>query len=159
MIGLAEGTDPQKAGMDAVAAIAKSYEDQPEESRRIDVNGHPGFYAKYADKKTHLHLLWVFMGGKMFRVAGVSDTQRADVLRTSVLSLRALTAQERANVRILRLRIEPARAGETIEAFSKRTGNAFAPPLTAVLNDLDGKPLVAGQLLKIGRREPYQGTR
>lgn len=50
-------------------------------------------------------------------------------------------------MRVVRLRVE---------AFSKRTGNVLKPEMTAVLNDLDGKPLTQGQLLKIARSEVYR---
>jgi hypothetical protein len=57
------------------------------------------------------------------------------------------------------MHIAEARAGESLEAFCKRTGNVFNPELTAVLNDLDDKPLEQGKLLKIGRLEPYRTKR
>jgi predicted Zn-dependent protease len=157
VIGLGDGSDPEKTALETVEAIAQESGKKPVESKRVDVNGHAGFYVMYADRRSHLHLLWVFMGGKMFRMAGVGENQWREALRTSVLSLRPLTAQERAGVRVVRMRIEPALAGETIEALSKRTGNVFTPRLTAVLNDLGGMPLAKGQLVKIARREPFQG--
>lgn len=157
VIGLMEGAqDPEKAGMETVARIEKQTRRRPAEAKKVQVNGHPGWYATYADKRSNLHLLWVWMGGRMFRMAGAGDEPSRAVLKTSVLSLRPMTNQERADVRVLRLRIESARGGERLEDFCKRTGNAFPPEITAVLNDLDGKPLAQGQLLKVGRRESYR---
>jgi predicted Zn-dependent protease len=120
------------------------------------VNGSPGFYAVYAEKKTSLHLLWVFMEGKMYRMAAASGNEWKETLRQSALSLRRLKPEERDQVRVLRLRFESARAGESLEEFSKRTGGGFKPEMIAVLNNLDGKPLAAGQVLKVARWEPYR---
>ena len=156
-MGLMEGSnDPEKVGLETLNRIEKKARKKPVEARRVEVNGHPGFYALYDEKKSNLHLLWVSMGGKMFYMAGGGEDQYKDVLRAAVLTLRPLKAEERANIRALRMRIEAARAGENLEDFCKRTGNIFKPDLTAVLNDLDGKPLTNGQLLKIGRFEPYK---
>jgi len=157
VIGLMKGAkDPEAAALQTLDKIASRTRKKPDEARRVEVNGQPGFYALYTEKKSNLHLLWVAMGGNMFRMAGAGQPQFKESLRAAVLSLRPLVPEERANVRVLRLRIVPAQAGETLEAFSKRTNNSFNPALTAVLNDLDNKPLAAGQLLKIARREPYQ---
>ena len=157
IVGLMEGSNnPEKVGLETLNRIKKKARKKPVEARRVDVNGHPGFYALYDEKKSNLHLLWVSMGGKMFYMAGGGEDQYKDLLRAAVLTLRPLKAEERANIRALRMRIEAARAGENLEDFCKRTGNIFKPDLTAVLNDVDGKPLTNGQLLKIGRFEPYK---
>jgi len=91
----------------------------------------------------------------MFRITGASDPQSKGALRQSALSLRQLNPEQRAKVRVLRLRLEIAREGESLEQFSRRTGSDFKPEMLAVLNNLDSKPLAQGQLLKIARREPY----
>lgn len=156
VVGLMEGAaDPEKPALETVNRIEKKARKKPAEARRVDVNGHPGFYVLYAEKKSNLHLLWVAMGGKMFRMAGLGQDQCKEALRASVLTLRPLQADERAGVKALYMRIATARGGESLQAFCKRTGNAFPPELTAVLNDLDGQPLTPGQLLKIGRYEAY----
>ena len=57
----------------------------------------------------------------------------------------------------LRLRIATARAGETLEQLSERTGNVWDLNETAVSNALFiGDILQEGQLVKIARRERYQ---
>ena len=158
VVGLMEGaTDPEKAAMKTVDRIEKKTRKKPTEARRVEVNGQSGFYVLYAEKKSNLHLLWVAVGGKMFRMAGAGEDQYKEALRASVLTLRPLKADERASVRALRMRVETAQGGESLETFCKRTGNVFKPELTAVLNDLDGKPLTQGQLLKFGRYEAYKG--
>ena len=158
VMGLMEqAADPEKAARETVGLIEKKARKKPTEARRVDVNGNPGFYVLYAEKKSNLHLLWVTMGGKTFRMAGVGQGPYQEALRASVLTLRPLKADERASIKALHMRIETARGGESLEAFCKRTGNVFQPELTAVLNDLDGKPLKQGQLLKTARYEAYKG--
>jgi predicted Zn-dependent protease len=157
VVGLVEGAaDPEKAALETLTSIEKKSRKKPADARRVEVNGHPGYYALYADKKSNLHLLWVAMGGKMFRMAGAGEETWKEALRAAALSLRPLKPEERAQVRVVRLRLEAARAGESVEAFSKRTGNVLKPEMTAVLNDLDGRPLTQGQLLKIARSEVYR---
>jgi len=156
VIGLAEGTnDPAEAAARTLLRIDEQKHKRPVEAGRVEVNGNPGFLAVYGEKETSLHLLWVFMGGKMFRITGASDPQSKGALRQSALSLRQLNPEQRAKVRVLRLRLEIAREGESLEQFSRRTGSDFKPEMLAVLNNLDSKPLAQGQLLKIARREPY----
>jgi predicted Zn-dependent protease len=157
VVGLVEGPlDPEKAAQQTITAIEKNARKKPAETRSLQVNSHPGYYALYAQKKSNLHLLWVVMGGKLFRMAGVGEDQWKQSLRDSALSLRPLPTADRASIRVLRLRLDSPRAGESLDAFCKRTNNAFKPELTAVLNDLDGQTLKPGQLLKIARWEPYK---
>ena len=157
IIGLMpETVNPDEAANATIAAIEQQRRKKPADARRVDVHGNPAFYAVYAEKKSSLHLLWLTMGGKTFRIAGVSDDQRREALRAAALSLRPLSPEDKARVRVLRLRILAARSGESLEAFCKRTDSFFKPELIAVLNDLGSKPLAQGQLLKVGRLEPYK---
>lgn len=160
VVGLIEGgQDPESAGKQTLGYLQQKARKTPAEARAVDVNGHPGFYAMYVEKKTHLHLLWVSMGGKMFRMAGVGDDPWKEALRQAALSLRPLTAAEKAKVPVLRLRIETAGNGETLSAFCERTRCAFKPRIVQVLNGIEGETLQPGQKLKIARLEPYKAAR
>lgn len=65
-------------------------------------------------------------------------------------SFRALSADERATAKPLRLRAAGARAGETLSDLDRRTGNRWELPETAVANGIaEGARLQAGQLVKI----------
>ncbi|MBI4891520.1 MAG: M48 family metalloprotease [Acidobacteria bacterium] len=156
LVGLAEGRDPELAGRETAGQIEVKAKMKPVEARRLEVNGYPAFYVLFVHKKSNLHMLWVSMGGKMFRMAGIGVDEYMQALKTSVGSLRPLTAGERAAVKVTRLRLVAAKAGESVEAFSKRTGNTMKPALTEALNDLDGAPLKDGQVLKIVRSEAYR---
>jgi predicted Zn-dependent protease len=156
VIGLGDkAKSPEDAGSQAVEAIAKEAKRQPAESRKVDVNGHPGYYARFEDRRANMHLLWVALGGQVFRMAGAADEEGKEALRKSAFSLRMLRADERSNVRVLLMRLEPARANESVKAFCERTKSHFKPELIAVLNDLVDKPLARGQLVKVVRWEPY----
>ncbi len=111
------------------------------------------------EKKIHLYLLWVSMGAKTFRMAGAGDDPWKEALRQAALSLRPLTAAEKAKVAVLRLRIETARDGETLNAFCERTRSAFKPQIVQALNGAGGGTLKQGQKLKIARLEPYRSGR
>jgi predicted Zn-dependent protease len=160
VVGLVgDAADAQKEALATLAVIDLKGGLKPAEARRVEVNGHPGYYALFSEKRANLHLLWLGMGGKVFRMAAAGEEKWREAMRQAVFSLRPLNPEERAQVRILRMRVESARAGESLDALSKRAGNAFDPVLTSMLNDLDGKPLQAGQLIKIARWEPYPGGR
>jgi predicted Zn-dependent protease len=65
-----------------------------------------------------------------------------------------LTDAERSTVTGKRLRMAAARQGERLENLGARTGNAWTPALTALVNDLNpDAPLNDGQLIKIVREE------
>jgi predicted Zn-dependent protease len=159
VVGLAEGKDAESAGREAVARVTLETKQQPAEERRVDVNGNPGYYARFEDRKSNLHLLWVRMDAMVFRMVGIGDAAQREPLRKAAFSLRTLKPEERDKVRALRMRIESARGGETMEALCKRTRSHFQPAIVALLNDLDDRPLGQGQQVKIVRWEPYQTKR
>ena len=78
-------------------------------------------------------------------------------LATRIRCFRPLHPRERASIRETRLRIVPARGGETLAELSQRTGNAWNLQQTAVANGLfaDAR-LEEGQLLKVAISQPYK---
>ena len=108
-------------------------------------------------------LTWVALGPRIYRLSAASAPQNAEKFAgraaQMVRSLRTLTPEERAAVTVDRLRLERAKKGETIAAFSARTTNVYDVHRTAIANDLEvGAKLSEGQLLKIGVRGPYRAT-
>ena len=105
-------------------------------------------------------ITWIAYDGMIFRlIAGVQPgTLRSyeGVLRKFSHGFRPLTPEERARITELRLRVAPARPGESLAELSARTHNEWDPAYTAVANGLaPGAPLAPGALLKIAVREPY----
>jgi predicted Zn-dependent protease len=95
----------------------------------------------------------------MFRISALTTPDRyaahAAELRSSALSFRALTPKERASVRMVRLRIVPAAAGETLADVSRRTRNVWTLARTANANAVaESAPLPAGFAVKVAVVEP-----
>jgi hypothetical protein len=71
-------------------------------------------------------------------------------------SFRPLTPQQRRSIRVRRLQIATALAGESLQQLAERTGNQWNLQETAVMNDLFADAtLVEGQLVKIVISVPY----
>jgi len=109
------------------------------------------------------HITWIAYQGNIFRLIGISVSTSSDryagVFRSVARSFRPLTARERESIRETRLRIVPARAGESLREISDRTGNRWNVQETAVMNDLFADaPLREAQLVKVAVSERYEGS-
>jgi predicted Zn-dependent protease len=93
-------------------------------------------------------------------VAGRADFEAlAPLLSDSARSFHALAASERASIREDRLRIERARAGDTLDSVLKRSGSHWTADQAGAANTLaPDAALSSGQLVKVTRPEPYEGT-
>ncbi len=154
------GVDAETAAAKTIEFIQKKYRKKPAESKPVVVDGNRGYYAAYAEgskkKAVTFHLLWLTVDDKVFRVVAAGSDDFREAMRNSVFSLKRLSAADRKSIKVLRLRVVPARAGETVEELSRRAENIAKPGITAVLNDIapDTK-LKQGQLLKVARLESY----
>jgi predicted Zn-dependent protease len=109
----------------------------------------------------YAQITFVAFDDVVFRLNGITTAGSAEKFtgrfQTAARTFRAITAEERDEVKILRLAVVQAQRGETLVGLSARTGNALPLPETGVLNDLFlDTPLVEGQFVKIGRAEPYR---
>jgi len=107
-----------------------------------------------------MDITWVAYRGNVYRVTGVGEAvavaAQQPAIRSVARGLRSLGPEEKKSVQVTRLRSAPARAGESLEAFSARTGNTWKPSDLAVANDLFvDATLKDGQLLKIAVEEAY----
>ena len=108
----------------------------------------------------HMYFLWVAYRGRLYQFIGLGPERYRPLLRDTALSFRPLTSNERASIRETRLRIVPAKAGESLSELSARTGNELDVALTAVVNGIDpNNPLTGGQLVKIAVSQPYKNSR
>ena len=97
------------------------------------------------------------MAGKTYQLIGLAPEKHRETLRNAALSLRPLTEAERGSVTGTRMRIATARQGERLEQLSARTGNAWSPAYTALVNGLDAEAICQQrQLVKIARTEPVR---
>jgi predicted Zn-dependent protease len=107
-----------------------------------------------------LDLTWIAYRGWIYRITGAvargySDAHRA-LFDAVAKSFRPLSAEERASIVEWRLRLRPARAGESLEAFCRRSGSAWSPAETALANGLpvDAR-LREGRLLRVAIPQPH----
>jgi predicted Zn-dependent protease len=72
-------------------------------------------------------------------------------------SFAALSAGQRAGILERRLRLHQARAGESLAALSRRTGNRWSLEETAVANGVPADaPLAEGHWIKVAIEQPYR---
>ncbi len=108
-----------------------------------------------------VQMTFIAFEGTVFQMNAAAPHVVADKMigrfQATARTFRAMTAEEREQVKVVRLAVVAARRGETLEALSIRTQNALPLPQTGVLNDLflDAR-LKEGQLVKIGRAERYE---
>jgi predicted Zn-dependent protease len=159
----AKGTDPNQAAEQLKEAFYKKYRVQPNESRSVKVGELPAYLLTYTDasgrEPVHMYFLWVAYRGRLYQFIGLAHERYRPLLRDTALSFRPLTSNERASIRETRLRIVPAKAGESLSELSARTGNELDFALTAVVNGIDpNNPLTDGQLVKIAVSQLYRNS-
>jgi predicted Zn-dependent protease len=139
-----QGDDPQKAAEEFLAGT-KAEGLRVEDMRPVLLGDLQAFRvegrASSPRSPVTVHLTWVAREGSVYRVAR---------------SFRPLTPKERESIHETRLRIVPARDGETLAELSERTGNEWNIQQTAVMNDVFANDrLVAGQPIKVAIPQPY----
>ena len=154
--------DPMKTAND----FSKDY-DLNEGPTLIDIGGLKAVRGVYVEGRganaIRADLTWVALDGFVFQLAGVGPQVAWKTLGPlfdeSAMSFHRLTPKERKGITEDHLRIAPALAGETLEALAKRTASRWDAATLAVANGLeDDVQLVAGQLVKITKAEPYVAT-
>ena len=161
ILGGAERSGPAAdIAAEFIEELRKKADIEPAEALAVQLETGPAYLVRIEDPSSEppvsIFYLWVNARNTTFRIIGVGSASFSNALRDTVLSLRNLTSDEKLSIFDQRIRIVLADAGETIEALSKRTDNAFSPELTAAVNGLpDNVVLTQDQLIKILRREQY----
>ncbi len=155
------GTDPLPPARKAAADMGGD----PERSvRATSVNGLPaarlGGVVRTDRGPVYLHLTWIAYRAQVYQVTGMCGAAGADAYRptfeTVAASFQPLSASERAGVMETRLRTQPARGGEDIARFVKRTGSTWSPAETAIANALESDAIFArGQAVKVSLAQPF----
>lgn len=153
--------DPQITGEKFIAQMRSQARIAPVSTRKSSLGEFPVFVVTYLEQSgrapVYLHFAWVAMAGKTYRLIGLAPEKHWETLKNAALTLRPLTGPERGAVTGKRLRIATAREGERLETLAARTGNAWSPAYTSLVNDLAPEaPLHEGQLVKIVRVEPVR---
>jgi len=112
---------------------------------------------------TTVDVSWIAFEGNVYQITGACRNRDYDTYQTAfidvALSLRPLTADERAGIRESRLRIVPALSGESLAVLVERTGGTWGVDETAVANALEPEDsLRPGQLLKVPVPQVYEGA-
>jgi predicted Zn-dependent protease len=139
-------------------------EDQMKRVTRIQNSQLPaaGLTARARDG-TRLALTWIAHRKRIFRVTGVCEAAQwdryQDALARTAASARPLRAEDQARITQSRLRIRPARGGESITQVVARGGSTWTPAQAAVANGVtaDGK-LERDWPVKVAVSERYRPT-
>ncbi len=125
------------------------------ETYRLDIRGRIGATPVIGQ------ISFIPHNGFVYRLTSVATSSSWSHYRgrvhTAARTFRPLTDEERNSVEVLHLRVVHALEGEDIPALSQRTGNAWPPGRTAVLNGVfvDSR-FEEGQLVKIARSKLYK---
>ena len=135
-------------------------------AERITIGGLPavraGGVARTRDGPIGLEITWVALGGKVYRITGMTQPASFEAMRPAFRetagSFGALTSAERAAIREARIQLVRARGGETLSTLLAQAGSVWSLDYAAVANDLDTTAPLDPRLVKVGVSQPY-GTR
>lgn len=152
---------PDELGQQFARRLQKEYDIVPDRSEKIDLNGMPAYLVSIKDNSGgsdyRIYSLWFSLNEQTFQMLGLAKESQTERLRNTALSIRSLTKKERGSIQVHTLRIREAKEGESLEAFNTRTGNAWNPKITAIMNSLEPENLLEdGQLIKVVVKEPYR---
>lgn len=164
--GAGPGDDPRVAAGRFLAGEARTLGVEIVAAQSLEIDGRPAYEVRGQawgpSGAMAGQLTWIAHEGMVYRLSATAPAPLAGRYfgraRAMARSFRAITPEERAAIQVQRLRVVPALPGEDLAALSRRTGNAWDPARTAVLNGLvPGAPLPEGRLLKIVISEAYRG--
>jgi predicted Zn-dependent protease len=159
MLEFQKGTRNPKT---AAESFARSNQLQLHSAQVTAIDSHTAYRAKArAPDSIGLDLTWISHDGGTYRVLGVSELRTASDYASTfervARSFRRPSERELSAIRVRRLYVVRARAGETLAELGERTGNAWSVHETATLNSLDtDRQLEAGDLVKIAVERPYR---
>ena len=151
---------PEEYGKKFEQEIIKKHGQKPSRSEPRMLNNHPGYLVTMTDNSgnepMYIHILWLKMGGKIFKLIGLAPKAFEPDLQKSARSLRPLTSTEQKSIEVHKVRIVRANKKESLEELSKRTGHVLKPRAVSIMNGLGEKPkLEKDQALKVVVREKY----
>ncbi len=153
-----EGDDPMQAPKTLEQQAKRPLMDRVE---RLTIGGLPAARLVLQTKTNEtLHLTWIAYQGVLYQFLGATSVAEFKTYEpffsNTAASFRALTSQERASIRVTRLRTVKAQEGETLDHLVARSGTTWEREELAVANGLrPGASLRAGQLLKVAIQERY----
>lgn len=157
-------------GDDPTAAF-RTFQDEAKvdlsrDTERTTIGGLPAVrtraLAQTDDGRVALDMTWIAYGGRIFRLTGITQAGAADADRptfqATAESFGPITTAERAGIREAKLRLVPARAGETLGDMIARTNGIWSAEMAAAANALETTDrLPAGHLVKLPILQKYPG--
>jgi len=109
-------------------------------------------------------LVWIAKDGLIYQVSGLApvahEPDYRPVFAAVVESFGSLRDSDRDQIRVSKLRVAYARAGETVGEVAERTGSTWDPEEAAIANALEPDTrLAAGTPLKMAIAERYEFAR
>lgn len=157
-----EGTEADLAKMagEFAARVEQEQKRKPERLEGKTVSGLPGIALYTTDESgaepVHVFVLWLADRGRIYQLIGMIPHSQAEVVQAAGRSFQALGESERRSVTQLKLRLVPARAGETIDDVNRRAKGVLQPRIVAALNGAaPTKRHGAGELVKVVVQVPY----
>lgn len=115
------------------------------------------FKDKVDDTDVYAYALWIPFKDKLFRFLAIATEPNIKLLEPTVKSLKTLSKQERANIKIEQLVVVQAKKGETLEQLSKRVRNNLDLNVLAVINDKSTAEILReGEQIKVVKSYPYK---
>jgi predicted Zn-dependent protease len=157
-----QGTDPTQTAEEAIKLLYKKYRFSPSKSEATTIGNLPAHEIIYVDtsgqEPVYMNFLWIAYQDLIYQIISLAPEHYLPLIRETAISFRPLRDKERASIKEARLRVVPARSGESLSQLSARTRNVWDKKTTAIINGLDEeKPLKKGRLIKIAVEQPYQG--
>jgi len=157
----AENKTPEELAKIYLKGLTKRYKKILKKSEPYKIKDKEGYLVSFQESlfgdTTYAYVLWLPVGEHVYKITGMSNDGGRILLLETVESMRQLTDEEKASIKVQYLTVVKAHANESIEDLGKRTGNMLKPRLTAIINDCDiNKPLKEGQEIKIVVEKVYK---
>ncbi len=158
------GDDPEALGRKFIEEKFKPQRGKVERMMPMKIGPYDAFRMDGSANGVRVQITFIAFEGTVFQMNAVAPFAVADKMmgrfQSTARSFRAINAEERDQVKVMKLEVVEAQRGETLASLSARTGNALPLPETGVLNSifLDAR-LQDGQLVKIGRATRYEPAR
>lgn len=150
-----EGSDPSEAALSFLNEA--NLGNKP--VKKLSISGLPASQIVLNSRGQEAIITWIAFEQQIYRLTGVSKNSYANhqqALRKSIATFHQLSPVEMRKIHQQRLRIIPARQGESIAALLKRTESVWDEDACAVANNLQaGVPLNKGQLIKVVISEEF----
>jgi predicted Zn-dependent protease len=151
---------PEDYGKMFEKEIKKEHKQKPSLSEAHNVNNHPGYLISMedntGDETMYIHILWLKMGGNLFKLIGFAPKSLQSDLKKTAESLRPLTTTERSSIQVRKMRMAKPNKNETLAELSKRTNNVASTLITALINGIEeNSKLDDMQAVKIIVKEKY----